>query len=191
MRRSRWSWSKVRWWPTRSRIVPCVFLAGLYRAERDIAERLLRLAEGRPPWPAIDPDKAIPWVEQKTGLILAASQREAVRLALRAKVLVITGGPGVGKTTLVNAILKILRAKNAEHCPRGADRPGRQAAARGHRPGGQDPAPAARGRPGSRRLQAPARSTRSTATCWSWTRSRWSTCPCCTPAQGRAATGGA
>ena len=90
---------------------PCVFLAGLYRAEQGIAERLLRLSRGSPPWPAVDPDKAIPWVEQKTGLILAASQREAVRLALRAKVLVITGGPGVGKTTLVNAILEILRAR--------------------------------------------------------------------------------
>jgi exodeoxyribonuclease V alpha subunit len=42
---------------------------------------------------------------------LAASQREAVRIALSIKVLVITGGPGVGKTTLVNSILKILIAK--------------------------------------------------------------------------------
>ena len=92
----------------------CVFLAGLYRAEQGIAERLLRLAEGTPPWPAIDPAQAIPWVERKTGLILAASQREAVRLALRSKVLVITGGPGVGKTTLVNAILTILRARTKD-----------------------------------------------------------------------------
>ena len=90
---------------------PCLFLAGLYRAEQGIAERLLRLSSGSPPWPAVDPDRAIPWVEQRTGLILAASQREAVRLALCSKVLVITGGPGVGKTTLVNAILEILRAR--------------------------------------------------------------------------------
>ena len=52
---------------------PCVFLAGLYRAERVIAERLMRLANGRLPWPTIDPDKALPWVEQRSG---AAACRE-------------------------------------------------------------------------------------------------------------------
>jgi exodeoxyribonuclease V alpha subunit len=89
-----------------------VFLAGLYRAEREIAEKLKTLALGRPPWPSIDADKAIPWVERKTQLTLAVSQREAIRVALSSKVLVITGGPGVGKTTLVNSILKILGAKS-------------------------------------------------------------------------------
>ena len=55
--------------------------------------------------------KALPWIEQKTGLKLAESQVAAIRLALMAKVLVITGGPGVGKTTIVNSILRILAAK--------------------------------------------------------------------------------
>ncbi len=87
---------------------PCAFLAGLYRAERGIAERLLQLGTGKLPWPWIDPEKAIPWIEQRTGLVFAESQRSAVRLALTSKVLVITGGPGVGKTTL---ILRILSAK--------------------------------------------------------------------------------
>jgi hypothetical protein len=54
---------------------PCVFLRGLYLAERGIAERLLALAKGSPSWPVIDVDKAIPWVEKKTGKTLAASQR--------------------------------------------------------------------------------------------------------------------
>ena len=90
---------------------PCVFLAGLYRAERGIAERLLQLGTGKLPWPSIDPQKAIPWIEHRTGLVLAESQRSAVAVALTSKVLVITGGPGVGKTTLVNAILRILSAK--------------------------------------------------------------------------------
>ena len=52
---------------------PCVFLTGLHRAERTIAERLLRLANGKLPWPWIDPDKALPWVEGRIGLALAES----------------------------------------------------------------------------------------------------------------------
>ncbi len=89
----------------------CVFLMGLYRAEQVIATRLRRLVSGKLPWPSIDPAKALPWIEQKTGLNLAESQKEAIRLALMSKVLVITGGPGVGKTTIVNSILRILAAK--------------------------------------------------------------------------------
>jgi exodeoxyribonuclease V alpha subunit len=91
--------------------IPCVFLAGLYRAERTVAERLTRLVNGTLPWPWIDPDKALPWVEKRIGIILAESQGGAVRLALMSKVLVMTGGPGVGKTTIVKAILRILAAK--------------------------------------------------------------------------------
>jgi len=47
---------------------PCVFLAGLHRAERTIADRLTRLANGTLPWPWIDSDKALPWVEKHIGL---------------------------------------------------------------------------------------------------------------------------
>ena len=94
--------------------IPCVFLAGLHRAERTIAERLTRLANGTLPWPWIDPDKALPWVEKRIGIILAESQVRAIRLALRSKVLVMTGGPGVGKTTIVRAILRILAAKGVK-----------------------------------------------------------------------------
>jgi exodeoxyribonuclease V alpha subunit len=89
----------------------CTFLAGLYRAEQTIAGRLIRIAGGQLPWPSIDLAKAVSWVEDRIGLKLADSQRAAVRLALTNKALVITGGPGVGKTTIVNAILRILGAK--------------------------------------------------------------------------------
>ena len=92
---------------------PCVFLAGLHRAEHGIADRLHRIAAGPLPWPSIDADKALPWIEQRTGLAFAPSQIAAVRLALASKVLILTGGPGVGKTTIVNAILRILAAKGA------------------------------------------------------------------------------
>src|SRR5512139_3856424 len=93
---------------------PCVFLAGLHRAERTIAERLLRLANGPLPWPWIDPDKALPWVEKHIGLALAESQVAAIRLARMSKVLVMTGGPGVGKTTIFKTILRILAAKGTD-----------------------------------------------------------------------------
>ena len=92
----------------------CIFLGGLYRAEQVIAERLVGLINGRLPWSYIDPEKALPWIEQKTGLALAESQVAAIRRALLSKVLVITGGPGVGKTTIVNSILRILAAKGVK-----------------------------------------------------------------------------
>jgi exodeoxyribonuclease V alpha subunit len=92
----------------------CIFLGGLYHAEKKIAERLKTLLRGALPWPAIDPEKALPWIEKRTGLTLAPSQREAIGLALRSKMTVITGGPGVGKTTIVNAILRILAAKGVQ-----------------------------------------------------------------------------
>ena len=88
-----------------------VFLTPLQRAEQGVAGSVSRLLSGRPPWSGIDPAAAIPWVERATGLELSGSQKEAVRLALASKFLVITGGPGCGKTTLVNSILKILRGK--------------------------------------------------------------------------------
>jgi exodeoxyribonuclease V alpha subunit len=92
----------------------CIFLAGLHRAERAIADRLRALQEGALPWPHIDSAKAIPWVEARAGITLAESQRAALQLALLSKVLVITGGPGVGKTTVINSILKVLGAKGIE-----------------------------------------------------------------------------
>jgi exodeoxyribonuclease V alpha subunit len=95
---------------------PCVFLNGLHRAERTIAERLTRLANGALPWPWIDPDKALSWVEKQICLALAESQVAAIQLALISKVLVMTGGPGVGKTTIVKAILRILAAKAPALC---------------------------------------------------------------------------
>lgn len=92
---------------------PALFLTALYRAERGIAEHLARLV-GEPCWGSIDTDRAVPWVEEKTGLSLSESQREAVGGAVNGKVTVITGGPGVGKTTVVDSILQIIRAKGVK-----------------------------------------------------------------------------
>lgn len=93
---------------------PFVFLAYYWRAERAIAERLRALLASPPPWPEIDAERALPWVEARLRVALAASQRAATARALASKVLVITGGPGVGKTTLVSAILEILVARGVQ-----------------------------------------------------------------------------
>jgi exodeoxyribonuclease V alpha subunit len=92
----------------------CVFLAPLYYAEQSIAAQIQRLDAGGTTLPAFEADKAIPWVEQKLSIQLADSQKEAIRLALSSKLLVITGGPGVGKTTLVNSILTIMTVKGVK-----------------------------------------------------------------------------
>ena len=90
-----------------------LFLTPLYRSEKGVAWCLARLETGSIPWGEIDTVKAIPWVEEQTGLQLSSSQRQAVSTSVNGKVTVITGGPGVGKTTVVNSILTILRAKGA------------------------------------------------------------------------------
>ncbi|MDJ0864112.1 MAG: ATP-dependent RecD-like DNA helicase [Gammaproteobacteria bacterium] len=93
---------------------PCLFLPALHHAEAEVASQLRRLSVGEVSWGIIDTRKAIPWAEARTQLSLSSSQRAAVAIAVQSKVAVITGGPGVGKTTVVNTIFAILRAKGAQ-----------------------------------------------------------------------------
>ncbi len=86
---------------------PWLYLKPLVLAELGVARSLTKLREGGHPLPALDLDKAIPWVEQKMALELAPLQRQAIAQATREKVLIITGGPGTGKSTLVRGILEI------------------------------------------------------------------------------------
>ena len=94
--------------------VPCLFLTPLYRAEVGVANHVNRLLQGSSPWAAIDVAAAIPWVEQKNSLQLSDSQKTAITMAVQKKFCIITGGPGVGKTTVVNSILKIIGTRRVE-----------------------------------------------------------------------------
>lgn len=86
-----------------------IFLTAYYIYEKNIAHRLLALKEGsRTPKNA---QNTVSSVEKKLGIKLAAEQKRAVEKALGAKVMVITGGPGTGKTTIINAILAILESE--------------------------------------------------------------------------------
>ncbi len=93
--------------------VPALLLTPLQRAERGVALSIARLQRSPPNWGHIEADAALAWVEGASGLELSGSQRAAVTSAVNAKVTLMTGGPGVGKTTVVNSILRILRAKGA------------------------------------------------------------------------------
>jgi exodeoxyribonuclease V alpha subunit len=88
-----------------------IFLPNLKRAEEQVASRIRQLCTGPSTYPAMDLEKALVWCQEKTGQELAPSQQAAFRQALTSRMLILTGGPGVGKTTLVNAILRVLTAK--------------------------------------------------------------------------------
>jgi exodeoxyribonuclease V alpha subunit len=92
---------------------PAIFLGRLWHAETSAARRLARLRTAPLPW-TIHAAKAIEWVEPRLGIALSPTQRAAVASALGSKVSVITGGPGVGKTTIIRAIVEIVEAKKKE-----------------------------------------------------------------------------
>ena len=88
-----------------------IYLTPLHVAEEQVARRLADLLRA-PRLPVrVDVEKALVWVEGVTGLQLAPQQREAIRMALTHKALVITGGPGTGKTTILRCIIQILEKK--------------------------------------------------------------------------------
>lgn len=88
-----------------------VFLAPLYHAECGATRLLLTLQAGQTPWGEVDSEKAFTWLEGQSDFRLSQSQKAAVATVLDNKVSIITGGPGVGKTTTVNSVLRLLQAK--------------------------------------------------------------------------------
>jgi len=86
-----------------------VYLSPFYVSETGIAERLRRLKDSPTNIRPIHPEKAVEWVQKKLNIELADKQKEAIISAATSKVLIITGGPGTGKTTIITAILRIFQ----------------------------------------------------------------------------------
>jgi exodeoxyribonuclease V alpha subunit len=88
-----------------------IFLKSLFLAEMGVARAVRTLGTGPHPLPNVNVDAAIAWAETKMGIAFAESQKKAIRAAVTNKLLVVTGGPGTGKTTIVRAIIEMFQAK--------------------------------------------------------------------------------
>jgi exodeoxyribonuclease V alpha subunit len=86
-----------------------VYLAAFYTAEKGIASKLKALLTHPQAIRPLDTARAVDWVQRQLNLQLAEKQCEAVNTALQQKVMLLTGGPGTGKTTIIRAILEIFR----------------------------------------------------------------------------------
>ncbi len=88
-----------------------VFLMPLHEAEQAVARAIERLMATRTEAPPVQVDKAVEWAQGRMAIQFAPAQRSALEMALSSKVSIITGGPGVGKTTIVRALVDIYRAR--------------------------------------------------------------------------------
>jgi exodeoxyribonuclease V alpha subunit len=85
-----------------------VYLAPFYYAETGVAAKLYSLASGVDVCDAAGLEERLKAIQKEQGIILAEQQRKAVITALTEGIVVITGGPGTGKTTAINCIIRLM-----------------------------------------------------------------------------------
>lgn len=85
-----------------------IYLDEYYRAEKRVAQRLIEMSEVVFDIDRDKTDAIIEAVERKNGIMLAEAQLDAVRGVFENSALVITGGPGTGKTTIIRTIIELM-----------------------------------------------------------------------------------
>lgn len=95
-------------------VVKGIFLTGYHIAEMQTAKRLMCIRDVEKNINNIDAEKELDWVQAKLSITLAKRQIEAIRAAITNKLLVITGGPGTGKTTIIKSILQIFSKQTSK-----------------------------------------------------------------------------
>jgi exodeoxyribonuclease V alpha subunit len=93
-----------------------VFLTPLFQSESGVSVMLETLMTTRLTHPPVQVGKAVSWAEGRMAIGFAPAQRAALEMALVNKVSIITGGPGVGKTTIVRALVDIFHARKMDLC---------------------------------------------------------------------------
>jgi exodeoxyribonuclease V alpha subunit len=88
-----------------------IYPKSIYLHECRVVRNVKRILEAESSYSPINSEKAVEWWEAKTGFNLAQSQRRALITSLQSKFSIITGGPGVGKTTIIKALVDIFTAK--------------------------------------------------------------------------------
>ena len=88
-----------------------LYIGSVFDSETSVARSIARLMAARPSFKPIDVERAIPWAEERMDIAFAPAQARALATAMREKISIITGGPGVGKTTIVRALVDVFKRR--------------------------------------------------------------------------------